>query len=459
VLRYVGEKKRDTTKAPLSSGPVRPGLQIIRIDWREDPEPLPNPPPITNFRRYLDQRLGAWAIERESDGPEREGWTCKEYELRPRLAGSAEAMAEALLTSVTQWACELRNAERTWVVLGSCERVEAEKEIRAWRRCAESLEFSEPVQPAEASRWARFYAKNPGFRNAELRVRIRTRLVHGWEAEDTANYLIVYSTKNESLVKHLEKRLEAIRRAYVELFPPAQEITAVSTVRICKDKDEYDHYGGPPGSAGYWNHVTEELVLFDFDNGQAGKEDSRSVLFHEAFHQYIHYAVGELDPHSWFNEGYGDYFSGAEFDVHGDVSRIHVNPWRIRWIQQAIWKKEHPSWSELGWMAKKDYYGPKRPINYAMGWSVIYFLNKAKEVKKRPAWAKILPTYFETLKAAHARARARLEAAGLTEDGEAVGKANAESRDEAASAAFRDVDMREIEEAWREFTLELEAPK
>jgi hypothetical protein len=94
-----------------------------------------------------------------------------------------------------------------------------------------------------------------------------------------------------------------------------------------------------------------------------------------------------------------------------------------------------------------------------MGWSVVYFLNKAKEVKKRPAWAKILPTYFETLKAAHARARARLEAEGLTEDGEAIEKANTESRDEAASAAFRDVDMHEIEEAWRKFTLELEAPR
>ena len=40
--------------------------------------------------------------------------------------------------------------------------------------------------------------------------------------------------------------------------------------------------------------------------------DTLAVLYHEAFHQFIFYSVGEVAPHSWFNEGHGDYFSGAD---------------------------------------------------------------------------------------------------------------------------------------------------
>ncbi len=195
-------------------------------------------------------------------------------------------------------------------MLGTCAD-EAERNIGAWRRCAESLEFFEPVVPPAAVKWTKFYAKSPRFREPEQRVKVRAGLLEGWEADDTENYLLIHDTKNGNLIQHLAKRLEAIRRAYVELFPAVGEIRAVSTVRICKDRDEYYRNGGPSGTAGYWNSRAEELVLYDFESGQEAKEEARTVLFHEAFHQYIHYAAGELAPHSWFNEGYGDYFSGA----------------------------------------------------------------------------------------------------------------------------------------------------
>jgi hypothetical protein len=110
-------------------------------------------------------------------------------------------------------------------------------------------------------------------------------------------------------------------------------------------------------------------------------------------------------------------------------------------------------------MEKADYYDAKRAIHYAMGWSMIYFLNQAKVVKKDPAWIRILPTYFETLKAVSLRERARLEAEGLSENEAEAAKAAATAREEAVAAAFRDVDLVEIEDAWKEFTLELKPPK
>ena len=58
-------------------------------------------------------------------------------------------------------------------------------------------------------------------------------------------------------------------------------------------------------SAGYWNYRDEELVLYDDKGGAAAH---MGVLNHEAFHQYIFYFYGNLAPHSWYNEGTGDFF-------------------------------------------------------------------------------------------------------------------------------------------------------
>jgi hypothetical protein len=435
VLRFVSQKTSSE-------------LLVVRLKYEPDPEPLPKPPPLTNLERYLAQRMEDWKVTRTTVGKERELWACTEYELSPRKK-----------QDFAGWAYELHGDDHVWILLGVCIAQLADKEIPAWRRCAEKLELFEPTAAPDADKWTKFYARNPAFRSPELRIKLRSKLVGDWEAEDTPNYLVVYHTKKESLVNHFEKRLEGIRRNYVERFPPAGEVTAVSTVRICENEEEYRLYGGPDRTAGYWNPRSEELVLYVFDNTgsdwKSGKEDGRIVLFHEAFHQYIHYAAGELAPHSWFNEGYGDYFSGAEFNEHGEVGRILVNPWRSSTIRQALERHEHPSWSEMVDMAKADYYGPNAGLNYAMGWSMIYFLETAAAVKKNPKWKAILPTYFETLKSTHARERARLESAGLTKNEEEVEKAAQLVRDAATAAAFEGVDMTEIQEVWREFMLEL----
>jgi hypothetical protein len=89
----------------------------------------------------------------------------------------------------------------------------------------------------------------------------------------------------------------------------------------------------------------------------------------------------------------------------------------------------------------------------------VYFLEKSKAVQRNPTWARILSSYFETLKQANTRERTRLAAESKLEDEGALEEANAKVRKEAADAAFSDVDLHEIEEAWREFVLELKVPK
>ena len=220
--------------------------------------------------------------------------------------------------------------------------------------------------------------------------------VKGWAALDTANYLIVHNKEvKRPLLKKIASHIEAIRRdVYEKLFPPAAEIKAISVVRVCKDRDEYLRYGAPPGSAGYWSPGDEELVFYQ---DKSNKKDSLRVLYHEAFHQYIHYSVGQVAQHSWFNEGHGDYFAGHNY--RGKKFRADVFRWRTGIIATAFGKKSYVPLEEFLKYTQREYYS--RPgLCYAQGWSLVYFLREVerRKIKKYEKYWGLLDRYFEAIK-------------------------------------------------------------
>jgi hypothetical protein len=224
----------------------------------------------------------------------------------------------------------------------------------------------------------------------------KLRGVKGWAALDTENYLIVYNKDvKRPLLKKVARHIEAIRRdVYEQLFPPATEIKSISVVRVCKDREEYLRYGAPPGSAGYWSPGDEELVFFQ---DKSNKKDSLRVLYHEAFHQYIHYSVGQVAPHSWFNEGHGDYFAGHNY--RGGKFRSDVFRWRTGIIANAIGQGTYVPLEEFLKYTQREYYS--RPgLCYAQGWSLVYFLREVerRKIKKYEKYWGLLDRYFEAIK-------------------------------------------------------------
>jgi len=366
-------------------------------------------------------------------------------------------------SSARGWIYEWKNEKRTLAMIGLCHKDDYKKQAKIWKYMAGKIRLSEP-EVVDNSKWTRYYERRPKFKGPEFRIEIREEAeTAGWMVDDTENYILVYNTKDEALIRTLKRELEAIRKVYERLFPPVAPVTAVSAVRVCKDKETYHDYGGPSGSGGYWYDKAEELVFYDYEDvGRergSGKANSRIVLYHEAFHQYIFYSAGSMAPHSWFNEGYGDFFSGARFDRAGEVSKIGVNPWRIHTIQRAIQEDEHKSWKEIIRFSQRDYYTKSPHICYAQGWSMIYFLQQSKVVKKKEEWSKILPTYFRVMKEAYDEEEEGLVKTKQLENEQQVEAAQKRAREKAVKAAFEDVDLREIEEAWIDFTLGLKAPK
>jgi hypothetical protein len=225
---------------------------------------------------------------------------------------------------------------------------------------------------------------------------LKQKLVKGWKADRTKNYILVYHEEvDANLVKAIGTQIEAIRaQVYEVLFPPDKPVTAFSIVRVCKDRDQYLGYGAPGGSAGYWNSHAEELVFYE---DQRNKKDSLRVLYHEAFHQYIFYSVGDFAPHSWFNEGHGDYFAGHNYE--GGKFERDVFSWRVS--DAKTWKNlpNRPRLRDWVTWTQPEYYGNNKLgidglLNYAAGWSLVYFLRTTR----KPEYQGVLERYFSSLK-------------------------------------------------------------
>lgn len=251
--------------------------------------------------------------------------------------------------------------------------------------------------------------------------------VAGWKLDETDHYFIKIHNDDRDFVEEVKQRIELIREKFENDIPPIKPITVKSVLRICKDREEYSKYGGPGNSNGYWYSVTQELVLFDSKERQ--RNDCLETLNHEAFHQYIFYRCGEINPHTWFNEGTGDYYGGAKlkygkFEIQPRMKR--VDP-----IREAVQQKKHVTLEKFIRMTQQEYYSTA--VAYPQGWSLVYFLKEGKNSKARgwkKEWDQVWPNYLQV----------------LTET---------KNSNKALDAAIEGLNMTELEEAWIAFVKDL----
>ncbi len=293
-----------------------------------------------------------------------------------------------------------------------------------------------------------------------------------WKLYETPNYFVVTPHTDKAFIAELCDRLEAIRAVYevdypyekakelreagaaaqtgltekekrekelekkmaAELFGGAdpRELSRCSVVRIFTDHGQYMSYGAPGGSAGYWSATDRELVLYD-DQADGGRKDTWIVLNHEAFHQYIFYLYGNISPHSWYNEGTGDFYSGLEYK--NKRFSLKANLWRRDTIKAVVQANKHVPLADFVRFTQPEYYGTNKfgaliGNNYAQGWSLIYFLRTGKKNFPKnwdPAWDEILSTYFRVL-------------------------ATSGDLDQAVTEAFQGIDFDALEAAWKAST-------
>lgn len=270
---------------------------------------------------------------------------------------------------------------------------------KTWRdiyiKSIQSFQVTANVNPeiADASR------KDPAkLEGEEKRAALKASIdgKPGWFSIDT-KYYVFLSNAERPFIEKLAKELETVReKVYVPNFKPRNQKVPLNPVRVFATANEYYQFGGGRGSAGYFSPSKGELVLFqkfeDQSSGQS-KDDCRSVMFHEGFHQYVHFAIGDVSPHSWFNEGHGDYFAGL--GVQGTViGRTQVFDWRVDMLKQHMREgKDLVPLRSLLRYSQSEYYS-NAGLKYSQGWALIYYL---REVCKDKNTKQALDTYFNYL--------------------------------------------------------------
>ncbi|MEW6490815.1 MAG: hypothetical protein AB1578_23250 [Thermodesulfobacteriota bacterium] len=251
---------------------------------------------------------------------------------------------------------------------------------------------AEVEEEEDFERRGRALADEEDLLDPEKRERIKKALVANWRFIDTPHYIVVYNC-DISLAKFIAERIEWMRvNAYEVVFPPVEPIKECMVARVCKEMDEYHHYGGPQGSAGYWASAKDELVFPDLSASKKPDETTVGVLQHEGFHQYINYALLKHDPPVWFNEGFAEYF----FTVEPKGKRMGFmdhHPERYSVVKNALGTgsliplKEFINLSHAQYMQKAS-------LCYAQGWAVATWLTN---VTRNQRYKEIPKVYFREL--------------------------------------------------------------
>ena len=240
------------------------------------------------------------------------------------------------------------------------------------------------------------------------------RNLRDWWGIDAKDYFIItnYPKSSKPFIKEIETELKLSQKIYSRFYKRTVPLKEVNVVRIFKDRDDYAAYVGEGHgwTAGMWMPSKEELVISPLIHGKGSKNESSQIriLKHEAFHQYIHYALDQVQTSAWFNEGNAVFFEGTR--ISG--KKLKVDPSNYLNLLKQMVKKQKPDINALLNMSYAQFYsGGKKSIaeHYALAWGVVYFVYKgAPKIKRRTGrdYTKILKNYYKRLIATKSREEA-----------------------------------------------------
>lgn len=228
----------------------------------------------------------------------------------------------------------------------------------------------------------------------------------GWWFVETPNYVLVSDLPGAQAgaVRRIQSDVEFLRSAFSALIPPRKPIDAVSVIRAFGTGEGYLEYIGPgyEWSGGVWMPSKRELVIrpLEWGSPRDRKEWLLGTVYHEAFHQYLSYAMDFREVSIWFNEGHATLFEGSEIR-DGKLTLDEVERY-VGAVERIVREQPERVWSLFA-MTPYDFYGGgsetgDRGDNYALAWGITYFFRKGVPSGGGPAhYAGILDRYIDVL--------------------------------------------------------------
>ncbi|OGV78501.1 MAG: hypothetical protein A3K19_26665 [Lentisphaerae bacterium RIFOXYB12_FULL_65_16] len=225
--------------------------------------------------------------------------------------------------------------------------------------------------------------RSPEFEATRRRVLDEVKNMKDWWYAESPNYVIITDLPKGSrgFVEDLRDELEIMRDYYAKFTPEKADITEVSVVRIFKDREAFKDYVGKLGDmfpGGVWMSTRKELVISPVEGASTAenREWMTDTVFHEAFHQYIEYALGRIQPPPWYNEGHAEMFEQATVR-NGKVVVRETDPWRVEQLCNSLDRCDVARVRQLIETDYQAFCGTDYKANYVLSWGIIYFLRKA----------------------------------------------------------------------------------
>ena len=211
-----------------------------------------------------------------------------------------------------------------------------------------------------------------------------------WAELNTKNYKIEYEAVIPvQTAQKIGGELEDILVQYQGLF--RFKSSKKMLVRFMDSENTYEQVGGDPRMAGFYNPGSGYLVI-----KQLPFYDLIPIVYHEAFHQYLHSFVGDVQIPIWFNEGMAVYFEGMQRDEKSKTRALSpklIKRGKIRMVKDAINTRTQIPLETLLKVTHEEFHDKENEaLYYSQSFAVMFYfmqlsrgkaaLNYMKELKK-----------------------------------------------------------------------------
>ena len=245
--------------------------------------------------------------------------------------------------------------------------------------------------------------KGGNFKATRKRVISEIKNLIDWWYVETKNYVIKsnLTIDDRSLVFLIQEDIEIMRKAFKVFFPPIKKIDEVSVVTVFKSRREYQQYipADFSWSGGIWMPYRKELVISPNYIGDqiVSDEEMLTTIYHEAFHQYFFYALDEISPPIWYNEGHAMLFEACEIDYSRKTVVIQENEQRMKVLELLI-KKNQVKLEDVMLLSPNEFQQKDNLLhNYAVSWALVYFFREAGHIYKDQNYEKVCDVILQEL--------------------------------------------------------------
>lgn len=269
-----------------------------------------------------------------------------------------------------------------------------------------TVSASGPREPRVASRRAPpvpdAAAGSPAYQVSRERAIDSIRNMPGWWYVGLSRHIILANLRSRSgsLIRQLRSDLDRLRDAFERLVPPRKPVTDVSVIRMFETEEGYERYvGADTGTSAMWLASKGELVIRPPRAGRRRDEREETLrrVYHEAFHQYVHYAFDHIAPSAWYNEGHAELMACAQ--IKRDGVRIEEDRDRAEILKERA-KDDALDVQALLGLSYEQFYDPDpfvREWHYTLAWGLIYYLRKGAPASNPPKYTGILDAYADSL--------------------------------------------------------------